>query len=520
MERKTEIASEKHLGLSDDDDPSLPSRCKWSLLQNDLPDPHFHQKFISKPMIADCILNCIGNTPMVRLDRIAKHFGIKCQLLGKCEYLNPGGSVKDRIAFRMVEEAEKEGLLKSGSTIIEPTSGNTGIGLAIAAAVRGYHCIIVMPEKMSDEKVNVLKALGAKIVRTPTNAMYNDPDSHLSVAQKLHEQIENSVILNQYKNPYNPIAHYDLTAAEIIEQTGGQIDMIVAGTGTGGTATGVGRKIKEVIPDCKIIGVDPMGSILAIDHDNDSDVTHYEVEGIGYDFVPKVLDRSIIDRWIKVDDFESFKMTRLMIKLEGILCGGSSGSAMAAALKVARDLNESQRCVIILPDNIRNYMTKCLDDGWLMDHNFNIFDEFKTNEPVCFEDQIKQLIGIEKSIKTIDQSAKCSEAIKIMQENGLNEIAVVEKANSMILIGVVTTKKLMDLMMTKKVGEDFPITEAMIKDVPMVSMNDHIRKLSYQLKRSSFAVVIENELHHQSQPRLKFIATRIDLLNYMNECRS
>ena len=223
--------------------------------------------------------------------------------MAKCEFFNAGGSVKDRIALRMVEDAEKSGQLKAGDTIIEPTSGNTGIGLALAAAVKGYRCIIVLPEKMSNEKVATLRALGAEIVRTPTSASWDSPESHISVAQRLLAEIPNSIILDQYRNPGNPLAHYDTTAEEIIKQCGGKPDMVVLGAGTGGTISGIGRKIKEKCPDCIVVGVDPLGSILAEPENlNRTDVTYYDVEGTGYDFIPTVLDRSVVDRWIKSRD--------------------------------------------------------------------------------------------------------------------------------------------------------------------------------------------------------------------------
>lgn len=278
----------------------------------------------------------------------------------KCEFFNAGGSVKDRIGKRMIEEAEKSGKLKPGYTIIEPTSGNTGIGLALAAAVKGYRAIITMPEKMSQEKVDVLRALGAEIIRTPTEAAFDSPESHISVALRLNKQIPNSVILDQYANPYNPIAHYDTTAEEILKSCGGKIDMFVAGAGTGGTISGVARKLKEKCPDCVIVGVDPHGSILAEPEELNKIEGSYKVEGIGYDFIPRVLDRTVVDKWYKSDDLNSFTYSRRLIREEGILCGGSSGSAMWAAIEAAKSLKKGQRCVVLLADSVRNYMSKFL----------------------------------------------------------------------------------------------------------------------------------------------------------------
>ena len=277
----------------------------------------------------DSILDAIGNTPLVRLNKIGSHTG--CEILAKCEFFNAGGSVKDRIGKRMLLEAEKSGRIKPGDTLIEPTSGNTGIGLALAAAVKGYRMIITMPEKMSHEKAVVLEALGAEIIRTPTEAAYNDPDSHISVANDLQKVMPNSHILDQYSNPDNPLAHYHGTAEEILEQTGGKLDIFVAGAGTGGTISGTAKRLKEVLPNLKVVGVDPVGSLLA----GPSEIGSYKVEGVGYDFVPDVLWRDTIDEWVKTEDRESFMMARRMMRQEGILCGGSSGGAVWAARQIA-----------------------------------------------------------------------------------------------------------------------------------------------------------------------------------------
>nr|CAD7204647.1 unnamed protein product [Timema douglasi] len=271
----------------------------------------------------------------------------------------------------MVADAERTGVLKTGDVIIEPTSGNTGIGLAMASAVKGYRCIIVMPEKMSNEKVDALRALGAEIVRTPTAASFDSPEGLIAVAQRLNKEIPNSIILDQYRNPGNPLSHYDMTGEEIFRQCEGKIDMVVIAAGTGGTITGVGRKLKEQCPDCVIVGVDPEGSILAQPEQiNDSDVSFYEVEGIGYDFLPTVLDRSMVDKWYKSNDKESLVMARRLIREEGLLCGGSSGAVMSVALQAAATLKAGQRCVVILPDGIRNYMTKFVNDHWMHARDF------------------------------------------------------------------------------------------------------------------------------------------------------
>lgn len=314
-------------------------------------------------MIIDNILQAIGKTPILPLHRIGKE--LNCQLYVKCEFLNPGGSVKDRIGYYMVEQAEQAGKIKPGDTLIEPTSGNTGIGIALSGAVKGYNVIITMPEKMSHEKQVVLEALGATIYRTPTEAAWDAPDSHISLAKRLQQQIPNSHILDQYANPSNPEAHFKFTAQEILDDMA-TLDMLVAGVGTGGTITGLAKRLKQALPNIKIVGADPYGSILG----GGDEVKSYLVEGIGYDFIPDVLDNSLIDEYIKVDDRNSFLTARRLIKEEGLLVGGSSGSAVWAALQAAKNLKKDQKCLIILPDSIRNYLTKFVDNHWLEQQKF------------------------------------------------------------------------------------------------------------------------------------------------------
>ena len=317
-------------------------------------------------MIYNTILDTIGNTPIVKLHRIGQE--LECDLYAKCEFFNPAGSVKDRIGWRMVKDAERSGRIKPGDTLIEPTSGNTGQGIALAAAVKGYRCIIVMPDKMSQEKQIAIEALGAEIVRTPTEAAWDDPESHISVSKKLNDEIPNSHVLDQYSNPSNPNAHYDGTAQEILDDFGKEINMIVIGAGTGGTITGVAKRLKEEIPGVIIVGADPVGSILG----GGAKVEPYLIEGIGYDFIPDVLDNDLVDEYIKTNDEESFLMARRLIKEEGLLCGGSSGSAMVAALQTAIALDKGEKCLVLLPDSIRNYMSKFPNDGWMKKNGFNI----------------------------------------------------------------------------------------------------------------------------------------------------
>jgi cystathionine beta-synthase/cysteine synthase A len=315
-------------------------------------------------MIYDNILQVVGRTPTVRLQRIGAESGV--ELYAKCEFLNPGGSVKDRIAVRMVAGLEAAGKIGPGTTLIEPTSGNTGAGLAMTAAVKGYRLIITMPEKMSREKQVVMEALGAKIIRTPTEAAHDDPESLLGVAKRLNEEIDDSVIPDQYGNPDNPDAHYHGTGAEIWEEFGDELDMVVIGAGTGGTITGVARYLKERNPGIVIVGVDPEGSILG----GREEVSTYQVEGIGYDFIPDVLDRDLVDEWVYVNDRDSFRLARRLIREEGLLVGGSSGTAAWAMLEVLPRYPEARKALVLLPDSIRNYLSKFVSDDWMSEQGF------------------------------------------------------------------------------------------------------------------------------------------------------
>jgi cystathionine beta-synthase len=309
----------------------------------------------------DTFLDAMGNTPLVRLHSVTR--GVRPTVLAKLEMLNPGGSVKDRIGIRMIEAAERAGLLKPGGTIVEPTSGNTGHGLAIAAAIRGYKCIFVMPDKMSQEKIGLLRAYGAEVVICPTAVAPESPESYYRVADRLAEEIPGAYQPNQYFNPENPKTHYESTGPEIWRQTDGAIDVFVAGVGTGGTISGVGHYLKERKPDVVVVGADPEGSVYSGDEPRP-----YLVEGIGEDFWPGTFDPSVVDRYVKVSDRDSFRTARAVTRQEGILVGGSAGTAVFAALQVARELDETKTIVVLLPDTGRQYLSKTYSDSWMLQH--------------------------------------------------------------------------------------------------------------------------------------------------------
>ena len=427
--------------------------------------------------ILDSILDAVGSTPMVRLNKIGRDTG--CELLVKCEYLNPGGSVKDRIGKRMVLEAAKSGRISPGDTLIEPTSGNTGIGMAMAAAVNGYRMVITMPEKMSREKQVVLEALGAEIVRTPTEAAWDAPESHIGVAKQLKEIIPNAHILDQYSNPDNPDAHTDGTAREILEQTDGQLDYMVMTAGTGGTLTGVARALKAEVPNVKIIGVDPLGSILA----GPAEIGSYKVEGIGYDFIPDVLERGLVDEWIKSEDGPSFRMSRRLIRQEGLLVGGSSGSAVWAAKEIAKREGPDKRIVTILPDSVRNYMTKFLDEAWMKENGFAEAGWEST-------DLGSLLLRMPKRELLTAQSAETLEVVVgRMKDNGISQLPVLDNGR---LVGIVTEHDLLGRLVEGCATLSSAVAEVMFRSVNTVHRDRDAGCLLAIFARNEIGLVVDD----------------------------
>ncbi len=444
--------------------------------------------------ILDSILDTTGATPMVRLSRIGKV--LPCELLGKCEFMNPGGSVKDRIGVRMLLDAEHAGRIKPGDTLIEPTSGNTGIGIAMAAAVRGYRIIITMPEKMSQEKQVVLEALGAEIIRTPTEAAWDSPESHIGVARRLKEVIPNSHILDQYSNPSNPAAHEEGTGREIIDQCGGKLDAVVMTAGTGGTITGVARVIKREVPKCKIIGVDPEGSILA----GPGEIRSYKVEGIGYDFIPDVLDRRLVDGWIKSNDRDSFVVARQLIRQEGLLCGGSSGAAVWAAMQVCRDLGRGKRVVVILPDSIRNYLTKFVDDRWMRQQGF-----VKGDWEVGTVGDCMRTLG-RREVIALDLNDKLERATDLFKQHGISQMPVLDHGK---LTGILTESDLLHHLVSGRANKDTIVAEVMERRVSTVALHASSSELPRIFERGEVAIVVDE------QRNVLGILTKMDLIEML-----
>lgn len=452
--------------------------------------PHIVRALDRNQKVHSDILNVIGNTPLVKLSKLPKDEGLKCEMYAKCEFLNPGGSVKDRIAYRMFLDAEQKGILKPGkSVIVEPTSGNTGIGLALAAAVRGYRCIIVLPEKMSDEKVNTLVALGAEIIRTPTEAAWDSPESNIMVAHRLAKEIPHAIILDQYNNPCNPLAHYDGTAEEILWALDDAVDMVVIGAGTSGTISGVGHKIKERCPNCVIVGVDPYGSILAEPEVlNESDVQVYEVEGIGYDFLPGTLDRTVVDKWVKSDDQNSLEIARRLIKDEGLLCGGSSGAAMWGAIQAAKSLKEGQKCVVLLPDSIRNYMTKFISDQWMEARNFKPL--IKNDKLLWWDKHLSQ--DMVRPTKSISHYSTTAYAIATLKVNPTPLLNVTDDNGS--LVGLLTADNVRKKLSNMLAKTSDPLDKFLVKKYYKVDLSNKpsLGLVSRMLDISPYVVVVRS----------------------------
>jgi cystathionine beta-synthase len=444
------------------------------------------------------ILDYVGKTPLVRLSKLAE--GVPAQVWVKVESLNPGGSVKDRVGIAMIEEAEREGRLQPGGTIIEATAGNTGVGLAMAAAVKGYRCIFVLPDKMSDEKIRLLKAYGAEIVITLTAVAPDSPDSYNGVADRLAREIPGAWRPNQFANLANPEVHYRSTGPEIWEQTGGRITAFVAGVGTGGTISGVGRYLKERNPAVRVIGADPEGSVLSGDSPHP-----WKVEGIGEDFVPKTLNGQMVDEWVRVGDAESFHTARALARQEGILAGGSSGTAVAAALRYARRLGTSDLVVALCPDTGRNYLSKFFDDQWLSDQQL----DWKAPPPYTVGDLLRTRGP--RQMVTVGPDDTVAQAVELLQSTSISQLPVLRDGQPVGSIQEVTLARVLhDHVDLNKVT----LGEIMARPLPQLDIGVHLDE-AYRLLLAGNTGVLA-----VSGGAVVDIITRIDLVHYWNQART
>ena len=443
--------------------------------------------------IKDSILDTIGDTPLVRLSRIGA--GLACQLIAKVELFNPGGSIKDRVAVRLIEAAERSGQLKPGGTIVEPTSGNTGTGLAIAARLKGYRVIAVMPDKMSREKIDLLRAYGAEVVVAPTEVDPESPESYYKVAERLTREIPGAFRPNQYANPANPQAHYDLTGPELWRQTGGSVTHLVVGVGTGGTITGMGRYLKEQNPDIVVIGADPQGSIYSSD-----EVRPYLVEGVGEDFWPETFDPSVVDRYVTVSDKDSFLTARRLAHVEGILAGGSCGTALHAALEVAREITDPKAVVaVILPDGGRSYLSKIFNDAWMTEYGF-----LERREERVVGDVLRDKES--PSFVTVDTHARVRDAVTLLHEHSVSQLPVVSSQDPTAVVGSVGERGLLKHAVGDSALLDAQISDVMEAPFPAIAAGDPVREAMALLAGDQQALTVMHDGHPVG------IVTRADLL--------
>ena len=444
-------------------------------------------------------LEAIGRTPLVKLNKVVD--GASCLVLAKVEYVNPGGSVKDRPAVAMLDAAEREGLLKPGGTIVEPTSGNTGTGLAMAAAIRGYRCVLVMPDKMSREKIDLLRAYGAEVVLAPTNVPPESLRSYYRVADRLAEEIPGGFQPNQYRNQANPQAHYDSTGPEIWEQTAGRITHLVVGVGTGGTITGTARYLRERKPELVVVGVDPEGSIYSGGEEN---VRPYLIEGVGEDFWPETFDPSVVDRWIMVSDKDAFLTTRLLAESEAILTGGSGGMAAHGAVQVAAELDDPEAMVVvILPDGGRSYLSKVFSDAWMQQHGF-----LERSQDLLVGDVMAQKLhsGQTPTFVSIEADHLVREAVILLQQHGLSQLPVISAGNGGHVIGAVGERGLLRHAANNPSLLDETIDQVMEPPFPAVSVDDPARAAIELLVGDQQALLVTRDGTPEG------IVTRTDLL--------
>jgi cystathionine beta-synthase len=449
--------------------------------------------------VLDTFLDAMGDTPLVRLTRVTQ--GLRPTVLAKCEMLNPGGSVKDRIGIRMIEAAERDGSLRPGGTIVEPTSGNTGHGLAIAAAIRGYRCIFVMPDKMSQEKISLLRAYGAEVVICPTAVAPEHPESYYRVAERLAAEIPGAFQPNQYFNQENPKTHLETTGPEIWRQTDGTIDVFVAGIGTGGTISGVGRYLKSQNPSVQVVGADPEGSIYSGDEPRP-----YLVEGVGEDFWPETFDPSVVDRYVRVSDRDSFLTARAVTRQEGILVGGSCGTAVWAALEVAREIDDPDATIVVLlPDSGRNYLSKLYSDTWMLQYGM-----LERPEVVAVLEVLGAKDGELPALITVNAHDKVRQAVDVLQANGISQLPVVRENSTDVsqVVGSIRDRELLERVFRDPDALQADVAEVMAPPMPAVSSGASVEDAFGELERAPAVLVTEGGT-------VLGVLTRSDLLDFL-----
>jgi cystathionine beta-synthase len=447
--------------------------------------------------IKDSILDTVGETPLVRLSRIGA--GLRPQIIAKLESFNPGGSIKDRVAVRLIEAAERDGRLRPGGTIIEPTSGNTGTGLAIAARLKGYRVIAVMPDKMSKEKIDLLRAYGAEVVVAPTDVAPDSPQSYYRVADRLTQEIPGAFQPNQYANPANPQTHYETTGPELWRQSNGQVTHLVVGVGTGGTITGMARYLKERSPEIQIIGADPVGSIYS-----NEEVHPYLVEGVGEDFWPETFDPSVVDRYITVSDRDSFLTTRRLAHEEGLLVGGSCGLAVHAALQLAKEIDDPEAVIaVVLPDGGRAYLSKIFNDAWMSQYGFLERQSDRTVGDVLRD---KTAAGEIPPFVTVQTHQRVKDAISLLHEHRVSQLPVVSASEPTTIVGSVGERGLLKRAISNPQLMSAEIVDVMEAPFPAVATTDPVREAVELLSGDRQALTVTED------GRPVGIVTRADLL--------
>lgn len=460
-------------------------------------------KDLSKVRYYDNILQTIGKTPLVKLNRITKD--VRGLILAKVEYFNPGGSVKDRIGVSIIEDAEREGRLKPGGTIVESTSGNTGMGLALVAAVKGYKTVFTLPDKMSMEKIRLLRAFGAEVIVTPTAVPHESPESYTEVAKRVVRETPNSILANQYYNPKNPEAHYRTTGPEIWEQTGGQIDYFVCGIGTGGTISGAGKFLKEMNPNVKVIGIDPKGSVLReyfYTKKISPVLKTYKVEGIGQDYVPGTLHFEYIDDVIEADDRESFLMARRLTREEGLMVGGSAGTAVAGMMKIADRFKEDDVVVVLLPDTGERYLSKIYNDDWMQEHGFLVPEKITARYILESKKRVGEIIAV-------DPLTTVRETLDLFRSKDVSQIPVLDRGKP---VGAVHDADVMTLVLERPSLMNSPISSVMDEPFPTINIDSLLDDfLKLMTTKETSAVLIED------QQKIVGILTRYDVIEFLGK---